>query len=134
LKAKAGRKGGEYMRSGLKKRLMSFLRTVYDGKSDIFLSQRTGRGSWIVLVGPVKYDKKRRRDRKRERKKITQMMILVEHRSLVLLNIVLEKKDVLSACIIVLEQVLVSSASASLIPVRLRTLIQALVQEIGENC
>jgi hypothetical protein len=62
------------------------------------------------------------------------MMILVEHRSLVLLNIVLEKKDVLSACIIVLEQVLVSSASASLIPVRLRTLIQALVQEIGENC
>jgi hypothetical protein len=32
------------------------------------------------------------------------------------------------------EENLVSSASANLIPVRLRTLIQALVQEIGENC
>jgi hypothetical protein len=61
LKAKAGRKGGEFMRSGLKKRPMSFLRTVYNEKSDIFLSQRTGRGSWIVLVGPVKYKKEKQK-------------------------------------------------------------------------
>jgi hypothetical protein len=32
------------------------------------------------------------------------------------------------------EENLVSSASANLLPVRLRTLIQALVQEIGEYC
>jgi hypothetical protein len=32
------------------------------------------------------------------------------------------------------EENLVSSASANLITVQLRTLIQALVQEIGENC
>ena len=32
------------------------------------------------------------------------------------------------------EENLVSSASASLIPVRLRSRIQTLVQEIGENC
>jgi hypothetical protein len=98
LKAKAGWKGGEFMRSGLKKRLMSFLRTVYDEKSDIFLSQQTGRGFWIVLVGPVKYDKEKKKQKERERKKRTQMMILVEQRFLVLLNIVLEKKDVLSTC------------------------------------
>jgi hypothetical protein len=61
LKANVGRKGGEFMRSGLKKSLMSFLRTVYDEKSDLFLSQGTGRGSWIVLVGPVKYDKEKKK-------------------------------------------------------------------------
>jgi hypothetical protein len=56
---------------------------------------------WLDLLST----RKRSRNRKRERKKRTQMMILVEQRFLVLSNIILEKKDVLLACIVVLEQV-----------------------------
>ena len=91
------------MRNGLKKRLMSFLRTQCMMRKVIFFlvnKQEEVLGLfWLDLLSTTK----RRRNRKRERNKKTQMMIHVKQRSLVLLNIVLEKKDVLSACIIVLE-------------------------------
>jgi hypothetical protein len=121
LKAKAGRKGGEFMRSGLKKRLMSFLRTVYDEKSDIFLSQQTGRGSWIVLVGPVKYNKEKKKEKEREEEKNsnddscrTEVLGAIEY--------CLGKEGCflgMHHCIGtgIEEENLVSSASASLIPV-----------------
>jgi hypothetical protein len=71
LKANVTMKGGELMKNGLKKRLMSFLRAVYNESSNICLSQRTGRGSWIVLVGPVKYEKgkKKQEDMEEEKKR-----------------------------------------------------------------
>jgi hypothetical protein len=90
------------------------------------------------LVGPVKYDKEKKKQKEREEEKNsnddscrTEVLGAVEY--------CLGKEG----CFIGMhhcigtgmeEENLVSSASANLIPVQLRTLIQALVQEIGENC
>jgi hypothetical protein len=90
------------------------------------------------LVGPVKYDKEKKKQKEREEEKNsnddscrTEVLGAIEY--------CLGKEGCfigMHHCIGtgIEEENLVSSASANVIPVRLRTLIQALVQEIGENC